>query len=184
LSHGRLRCSIEFGKSVAGEDWMMDTRSMSPAVKRFWAAFLHQTDDPLDAKTRLYEVFQIGDSEADADEGADLIVAGIKTATSSLLWEYEATGNRQPTKGVLSILTNGSAEPVCIVETTWLKVQAFSQVDAQFARDYGEWDGTLETWRKECSAYYSNQCEALNRIPSPDMPILCERFRVVFPKSR
>ena len=162
---------------------MMDTRSMSPAVKRFWAAFLHQADDPLDAETRLYEVFQVGDSEADADEGADLIVAGIKTATSSLLWEYEATGNRPPSMGVFSVLTNGRAEPVCVLETTWVKVQPFNQVDEQFARDYGEWDGTLASWRKECLAYYARQCKALGRIPSPDMPLVCERFRIAFPKS-
>ena len=106
----------------------MDQRALSAAAKRFWAAFLHRPGAPLDAETKFYEVFQIGVGKADADEGADLILAGVKTATSSLLWEYEASGNRPPWVGAFSIAANGSAEPVCIVETTWLKVQPFSHV--------------------------------------------------------
>ena len=131
----------------------------------------------------MYGEIRVGDSEADADEGARLIVSGVKTATSSLLWDYDATGTRPPSLGALSIVMNGKGEPVCIVETTWLKVQAFNQIDEPFARDYGEWDGTLATWRKECLAYYGHRCEALGRTPSPDMPLVCERFRVVFPRE-
>ena len=156
---------------------------MTHAVHRLWEAFLEQVDDPSDVKLRLYDVFRIGDSETAADEGALLVVSGAKTATSSLLWEYEATGNRPPSMGVFSVLTNGRAEPVCVLETTWVKVQPFNQVDEQFARDYGELDGTLASWRKECLAYYARQCKALGRIPSPDMPLVCERFRIAFPKS-
>ena len=119
---------------------------MSLAAQGFWAAFLDQVDDPSDAKLRLHGAFSIGDSEADADEGARLIVSGAKTATSSLQWEYEATGTRPPSLGALSIVMDGKGEAVCIVETTWLKVQPFSQIDEQYARDYGEWDQTLATW--------------------------------------
>ncbi len=30
----------------------------------------------------------------------------------------------------------------------------FRAVDGEFVRDYGEWDGTLATWREECWAFY------------------------------
>ena len=179
-----LRRTIALSKSLGGGPWQVNQRALSDAVKRLWAAFLSRPGVPVDAETRFYDIFQVGDEKADADEGADLILTGVKTATSSLQWEYDATGKPPPRVGAFSIVANGSAEPVCVVETTWLEVLPFSQIDADFARDYGEWDGTLATWRKECWAYYSAQCKALNRIPSRDMPLLCERFRVVFPEPR
>ena len=86
-------------------------------------------------------------------------------------------------EGAFSIVVDGRAAPVCVVQTTWLKVQPFADVDARFARDYGEWDRTLATWRTKCWAFYADQCATLNRTPSRDMPLVCERFRVVYPRG-
>ena len=60
-----------------------------------WAEFL-ATSDGAGAADRFHEVFRIGATEEDADEGAQLILEGVKTATSSLLWEYEASGEPPP----------------------------------------------------------------------------------------
>lgn len=157
---------------------------MSPTVKQFWAAFLRQCPDPEDAQRRFCEVFSIGGNAADADLGAREILRGRKTTTSSLLWELEASGGEPPNLGSLSIVIDGSGAPVCVVETVWLETIPFDQVGADFARDYGEWDGSLETWQSECWAYYRDQCEALGRAARPDMPLVCERFRVVFTGGR
>lgn len=155
------------------------TPVLKPQTAAFWSAFLRSVDEPA-AAARFYEVFQVGEGGADADHGARAILDGRKTATSSLIWEYEAQGRRPPTVGALSIVEDGSGKPVCVVETTWLEVMAFDAVDPSLARDYGEWDGTLEAWRRECWAYYTAQCRALGRTPSPGMKLLCERFRVIY----
>ncbi len=162
---------------------MTCTSSMPPAVRDFWAEFLAQTDDPDDAEARFFEAFKVGDTQDAANEGARLILSGAKTATSSLLWDYEAAGTLPPAEGAISIVMNGRNEPVCVVETTWLAVLPFAEADEQFARDYGEWDGTLATWREKCWAYYSKGCEVLGRLPSQGMPLLFERFRVIFHRS-
>ncbi len=162
---------------------MTSVSSLSPAVRNFWDEFLAQTDDPDDANARFFEAFKIGSTEDAADAGARLILSGTKTATSSLLWTYEAAGTPPPAEGALSIVMNGRGEPVCIVETTWLAVLPFADADEPFARDYGEWDGTLETWRQKCWSHYAKECEALGRLPSQDMPLVCERFRVIFRRS-
>jgi uncharacterized protein YhfF len=52
-----------------------------------------------------------------ADEGAALIKQEVKTATSSLLWTYEAVSKPLPEVGSLSIVTDGGGDPVCVVET-------------------------------------------------------------------
>lgn len=152
---------------------------MLPGIRDFWANFLAEPNTPKDADSRFFEAFKIGTAEDHADEGARLILSGAKTATSSLLWEYEIAGKRQPVVGDLSIVMDGRNEAVCVVETTWLALQPFALVNEQFARDYGEWDGTLATWRMQCWAYYSEQCKALGRLPSQEIPLVCERFRVI-----
>jgi len=150
-------------------------------VRAFWQKYLESLPDSRDAERRFYECFHIGDTPESADAGAELIRSGAKTATSTLLWEYQASGHAPPTPGALSIVQNGRGDPVCVVETREVGTLPFADVDADFARDYGEWDGTLVTWRQRCWNYYSACCRRLGQEPSGDMLLVCERFRVVFP---
>jgi len=128
-----------------------------------------------DASRRFYEIFQIGNSLEAADEGAALIKQGVKTATSSLLWVYQATNKPLPAVGSLSIVTDGLGDPVCVVETITVDIKGFAEVDAAFAYDYGEWDRTLETWRARCWEFNAPRCHALGKAPTPGMPLVCER---------
>ena len=150
-------------------------------AEAFWQAYLASLPQAQEAIHRFYEVFQIGNSPAAADEGAALIKHGVKTATSSLLWVYQATNKPLPEAGSLSIVINGRGEPVCVVETLTVEIQSFADVDAAFAYDYGEWDRTLETWRAQCWAINAPRCQAIGKAPTPEMPLVCERFRVVYP---
>jgi len=109
-----------------------------------------------------------------------LILAGTKTTTSSLLWEYEKLSKPLPRIGSLSILEDGQGEPVCVVETIWLKVLPFKKIDADFAVAYGEWGDTLPAWQRHAWRYYSKQCGLLGRVPTLQMPLVCERFKVVY----
>lgn len=152
---------------------------LNAATEAFWAKFLRSRTDPSATAKLLCEAFRIGDSEESADEGARLILSGAKTTTSSLLWEYNKQGKPLPFVGSLSILEDGRGKPVCIVETTWLGVLPFQEVDADFAVAYGEWGDTLASWRQHAWTYYSKQCSLLGRKPSLQMPLVCERFRVV-----
>jgi uncharacterized protein YhfF len=153
---------------------------LKPQTAMFWEAYVKSLPNAEEAARRFSEVFQIGDSEQSADEGADLIKQGRKTTTSSLLWECEVANKPLPQVGSLSIVEDGRGNPVCIVETTWLAVKTFAEVDAQFASDYGEWDCTLESWRAHCWVYYEEQCRSLGKFATPEMPLVCERFRVVY----
>jgi len=83
--------------------------------------------------------------------------------------------------GSLSIVTDGRGGPVCVIETLAVEVKAFADVDEIFAYDYGEWDRTLETWRARCWEFNAPRCHALGKVPTPEMPLVCERFAVVYP---
>jgi uncharacterized protein YhfF len=147
----------------------------------FWQAYLSSLPDANEAVRRFYGVFRIGNSPEAADEGAALIKQGVKTATSSLLWVYQATNKPLPEVGSLSIVIDGRGEPVCVVETIAVEIKSFAEVDAAFAYDYGEWDRTLETWRAHCWELNAPRCQALGKAPTPEMPLVCERFTVVYP---
>ena len=55
------------------------------------------------------------------------------------------------------------------------------EVDADFAAAEGEGDGSLDYWRAAHWAYFSRRCEALGRAPSNDMPVILERFALIYP---
>lgn len=80
-----------------------------------------------------------------------------------------------------SIVTTWDKVPVCIVETIELRTMPFKDADAQFAYDYGEGDRTLAWWKDHNWDYYMQECNAIGREATEDMPIVCERVRVVYP---
>lgn len=150
-------------------------------VARFWSCFLASEQCPRGAKERFYEVFRVGSDEHDADVGAKLILSGRKTATSSLLWEYETQQKVPPEVGSLWIVEDGSGRPVCIVRTSSIETVCFGEIDDDLAWDYGECDGTVEGWYRAFTPYYSALCESLGKELSGQTPLVWERFEVVFP---
>jgi uncharacterized protein YhfF len=42
-------------------------------------------------------------------------------------------------------------------------------------------DRSLAYWRNAHWHYFSGRCRALGKALSMDMPVICERFKVVFP---
>ena len=150
-------------------------------IQAFWAEFLAETDREQDVP--LYDVFHFDDNESDANELAELVLHGEKVATASLLWEYGTGGKRRPQTGDLSVVTDWQGSPLCVIETSEVNVWAFEDVDADFAAAEGEGDLSLEYWREAHWSYFGRVCKQLKRERSPKMPVVCERFRVVFVSS-
>lgn len=153
----------------------------APAVQAFWEQFLSQQPDPSQVADRFYESFYFSDNEPIANELATLVLEGTKTATSAALWEVENSGKRLIRPGDLSIVTNWQGEPVCIVETTEVRLLPFKDIDEQFAYDYGEGERNLAWWKSALWETYQRICAGLNKEPSPEMLLVCERFKVVYP---
>jgi uncharacterized protein YhfF len=120
-----------------------------------------------------------GDSPQMADKVGALIVAGAKTATCSALWEYEDEGSPLPETGLKTIVLDGKGDPLCIVETTEVEVRLYDEVDARFAYEEGG-DRSLEYWREAHWRFFSRTLPNIGKEPTPDMPLVCERFRVVY----
>ena len=113
--------------------------------------------------------FSFGDSPELADELAALVAAGRKRAT--VMTPDEPT---RPTLGERWIVLDGKKRPVCAIETIELTERRFDEIDEAFAFDEGEGDRTLASWRAGHETYFRRQ----GRF-APDMPLICERFRLL-----
>ena len=151
---------------------------MTPDVAQFWKQFCSSSGR--DPATACYEVFHFDDNRASADELASLVLAGTKRATASLAWLYESAAHPAPTPGALSVVTDWDGKPLCVIETQAIDVVPFDDVTAEFAATEGEGDGSLEYWRRVHWDFFGRECGRLGRERSAAMPVLCERFRVVY----
>jgi len=125
-------------------------------------------------------VDKFGDSPEMADELLKPVLSGLKTATCSALWEWEHEGNPVPNPGLLSVIVDGKDMPRCIIETVEVTLKNYNDVDAAFARDEGEGDLSLNYWREAHKRFFTRTLPAIGREFRDDMPLVCERFRVVW----
>ena len=153
--------------------------SDSTAVARVWSDFLRTRPD-LPANLTYYEAFAFGSRPDSATSLARLVLDGAKTATSEAMRVYEESGQRPPRQGDFSVVLDGNGTPVCVIETREAGILPFNEVDDAFAYDYGEGDRTLTWWRDAMWEYYEADFKARGWAFSPEIPLLCERFRVVF----
>ena len=70
--------------------------------------------------------------------------------------------------------------PRAVIETTRVVVVPFDQVTAEHAAAEGEGDRTLASWRAEYERFW--RAHAASGF-APDMPVVCEAFRVVHRRS-
>ena len=147
-------------------------------ITTFWEAF--RAEFGRDDSTVLFEAFHFADNESDANALAALVLAGAKRATASLVWSFEKDGRSPPKPGALSIVTYWDGSPACVIETLEVEVLPFDQVGAAFAASEGEGDGSLAYWRRVHWAYFGRECARIGREPTLDMPVACERFRVLY----
>jgi uncharacterized protein YhfF len=150
--------------------------------KAMWEAFLASTHDPPTAPS--YTAWHFCDTQELADALAELVRAGRKRATTAALWTHEPIGEPLPRPGDLSVVTDWSGRARCIIRTTSVEIVAFSEVDDEFARAEGEGDGSLAYWRQAHWAYFTRELASLGRLPADDMPVVCERFEVVYGASQ
>jgi uncharacterized protein YhfF len=151
------------------------------SIETFWQEYQNSLppDHPHAGKS-IPLAWGFGDSPQLADELGALVFQGIKTATCSLLWEYDTGSEPVPQPGDLSIILDGQGNPLCLIETVEMQIKPFDQVDAPFAYEEGEGDRSLAYWRDAHWRYFWRTCPALGRTPTPAMPLVCERFRLAW----
>lgn len=150
----------------------------SSAIDSFWRRV--RSGDP-DLPETAPEAWAFGATPPQADDLLSLVLEGVKTGTASSLWDYEATGDPLPAVGELSILLDGRGEPRAVIETTDVRIIAFDAVTAEHAHAEGEGDRTLDHWRAVHERFWREHSDNARGF-APDMPVVCELFRLIHPR--
>ncbi|ASK29914.1 RNA-binding protein [Chryseobacterium sp. T16E-39] len=148
-------------------------------ITSYWKQFIASLKEDVSQDLELSGSFHFGGQE-DATSIAELVVAGIKIATGSLLWVYESENNPIPSIGEYNIIKDSNDMPVCVIQTTGLSIIPFDEVGTQFAFDSGEGDRTLESWREIYWEYIQSECERINKEATMQTPLVCEYFKAVY----
>ncbi len=152
-----------------------------PRIASFWNAFTATVGGVDEA--RFYEAFSFGDHESLANELGELVLRGTKRATTAAVSTFDAEGKRLPAPGDLSVVTNWSGQPLCVIETRAVDVMPFHAVSAEFAAVEGEGDGSLAFWQSAHRDFFGRECVRAGRSFTEDMLVACERFEVVYRPS-
>lgn len=129
--------------------------------------------DKLKVKYPNANAWQIGDSLELANELADLIKKGIKTASCGSFASYQQE-EYAPRIGSYNIILDSQDVPVCVIRLVSMRLVRFCDVTADFARKEGEGDLSLEYWRKEHQRFFTREGYFSN-----DMELITEEFEVV-----
>lgn len=151
---------------------------MNETITRFWESYLASLP-PGTARPAAFQAWAFGDSPALADELGALVLAGLKTATAGLVWAFEHDNEPLPRPGDYSIILNGQGEPLCIIQTTRVDIVPFNAIEAEQAYLEGEGDRTLDYFRNAHEQFFKRECARIGREFAWDMPVVCERFRLV-----
>ncbi|WP_241618461.1 ASCH domain-containing protein [Rosenbergiella epipactidis] len=114
-----------------------------------------------------------GDSAAMADELANHVVEGRKTASCGSLSAYLNEAS-PPTVGSYHIILNGREEPVCVIRLIAMRIVKFNKVEAEFAYKEGEGDRSLAYWQQEHKAFFTREGSF-----SETMELVAEEFELV-----
>ena len=119
------------------------------------------------------ETFTFGDNRALCDRLIALVRSGAKRATCGALRDFTDGAEPLPVAGRRDIALDWDGAPALVIETVEVTIRRFCDVDAAFALAEGE-DATLEGWRAGHRAYFER-----NGGWSPQMDLVCERFRLI-----
>jgi len=116
--------------------------------------------------------FSFGDSPELADELLALVLAGKKTGTCGALRDFGPGKEPLPQTGRRDVVLNGAGEAAAVIETLSVEVKRFDEIGPEFSDLEGE--GPYAEWRAGHEHYF-----ARNGGFFPDMPVVCEQFRLV-----
>lgn len=153
--------------------------SVDPSVPTLWNAYLQESGTASSAP--VPPAWYFCDNERDANECVRLVLVGQKRATTPSRWFFESRQMALPAVGDLEIVTNWNGVAQCIIRTTAVDIVRFCDVTAEYARLEGEGDGSLISWRAVHWGYYRRELRGTRYVPDEEMPLVCQRFEVVFP---
>lgn len=156
---------------------------MSNSVNAMWEAYLQSIGENSATTNKTFTAWHFCDNAKDADELAEFVKQGRKCATASSFWSYGYEGQAIPKTRSLNMITNWDGQAQCIIQTTRVDIVLFEEITEEFAWIEGEGDRSLDYWKKGHWRFFSRTLQVFGREPDTRMPVVCERFEVVFGRT-
>ena len=102
------------------------------SARNMWGDYLDKHLE--DAFVNAPKTIHFCDNEHDANECVNLVVNGIKKATSSSLLGLQLRNEPLPKIGDFMVVTDWSGKAKCIVKTTAVKLKPYFSIDEEYAK--------------------------------------------------
>ncbi len=149
-------------------------------AEEYWRAF--RDANPSIPEDTEYQIWFFGNSLEMSLQLANFVVYGTKRATASLVLINEKIPENAPIPDGYSVVTDFEGKPLCVIQTTEIRLIPFLEVDYAFAKDEGEGDENIEDWRKGHRDYFTKECREMGFEFDETMLVCCERFKLLYPK--
>lgn len=118
------------------------------------------------------------------DRLVEAVLRGEKTATSSLMVEWEEDGEPLPRMGERQTVVDSEGLPVAVIEIVAVDVIRLGDVDLRLALAEGEGFRTVAQWREAHERFWTADIKPHQRGMSgsrldDDTEVVVERFRLV-----
>ena len=143
----------------------------------FWDSYVRTSSENPDASR--VEAGIAGNIEI-ADELLYLYLCGRKTAGSSLLKDYEYSGEDLPEPGDYWIILDSRKTPRCIVRTIRVVIHRFDEVPKEVAVAEGEGDRSLSYWRQAHSSFFAPFLRTWDVTDLSEERVVTEFYELVF----
>lgn len=143
-----------------------------------WQAYCRATNTDRD---RRHDMWKFCGGGAFADELANLVLTGVKTATASTKLAYEMEDESLPDVGTYSVILFDNDEAACIIRDTKVSIVPFNQVSAEHAYKEGEDDRSLDKWREVHRRAFAPDYKAAGLEFDENGDCVLEEFEVVYP---
>ncbi|MGY8914637.1 MAG: ASCH domain-containing protein [Flavobacteriales bacterium] len=148
------------------------------SAENMWGDFLNaHLEFAFEHTPKVYRFF---DNEKDANHNIDLVLAGIKKATSYSLLSLQLQKKTLPKRGDFTVITDWEGKAKCIVRTTSVRMMPYFSITAEHAKMEGLGDGSLAAWKKEYWELFQRELGEFDRKPNDSMIVVCEYFEKVF----
>jgi uncharacterized protein YhfF len=128
-----------------------------------------------------YRICEFGFPGPLRDRLVDAVLSGMKTATSSLLADWQRDGEQPPAAGELQTVIDSVGTPVAIIEILRSEVMALGAVDDRVAIAEGESYKTAAGWRSEHERFWREEVfpdwEGHAPVLDDSTPVVVERRR-------
>lgn len=115
------------------------------------------------------------------DRLAELVLQGIKTATSSALIAFRTEKEPLSKAGDYSVILFDNGETACVIQTHTVTLVPFDQVSSRHAYLEGEGDRSLEYWRQVHEEAFTPDYQAAGLPFDRKGVCVLEEFQLVFP---